>query len=83
MIIEYIQLLGSIREETVLFGLEQRGYKISTVKGFKKNPDYVIKKDNVSTVIEIGGPGKSSAQLKYFPDSLVIKGNLLMSLLLI
>jgi predicted AAA+ superfamily ATPase len=75
--------IGSIREELVLFGLEQRGYKIYTMKGFKKNPDYVIKKNNVSTVIEVGGAGKDKAQLKDFPDSLLVKGNQLMTLLLI
>jgi predicted AAA+ superfamily ATPase len=74
--------IGSTREELALFGLEQRGYKVYTIKGFKKNPDYVIKKNNISTVIEIGGEGKSSAQLKDFPDSLLVKGNQLMTLLL-
>lgn len=75
--------IGSIREEIVLFGLEQRGYKVFTVKGFKKNPDYVIKKDSTSTVIEVGGAGKTGAQLKGFEDSIVLKGNQLIALLLI
>lgn len=75
--------IGSIREELVLFGLEQREYKVYTVKGFKKNPDYVIKKGNMSTVIEIGGAGKGKDQLYGFPDSLLLKGNQLMALSLV
>lgn len=75
--------IGSIREELALFGLEQRGYKIYTIKGLKKNPDYVIKKGMESTVIEIGGAGKGTAQLKDFPGSMLLRSSQLMTLLLV
>jgi len=74
---------GSLREELALFGLEQRGYHVFTIKGYKKNPDYVIRKGNTSTYIEIGGEGKDKTQLRGLTNSLLIKGNQLMTILLV
>ena len=36
------------------------------IKGLKKNPDYIIEKENETIIIEIGGISKSKTQLKGF-----------------
>ena len=58
-------------------------FKTYTIKGFKKNPDYFIVKGLEKTIVEIGGEKKDKTQLKEFPDSLLVKGHQLMTLLLI
>ena len=74
--------IGSVREELALFGFELLGYSVHTVKGFKKNPDYVIKKGMEEIVVEIGGPNKGGSQIQDIPNALIVRGQQLMALLL-
>jgi predicted AAA+ superfamily ATPase len=74
--------IGAVREELALFGFELRGYTTHTVKGYKKNPDYIIKKGPEETVVEISGPNKGSAQIQDIPNALVIREQQLMALLM-
>jgi len=57
---------GALREELAVFCLAGRGYKVSTAKGMKKSPDYIISKGKDIAVVEVGGEGKSRAQLAGF-----------------
>jgi len=74
--------IGSIREELALFGFELLGFSVHTIKGFKKNPDYIVKKGMETTVIEIGGPNKGGDQIQGIPNALVLREQQLMALLL-
>lgn len=53
---------GALREELAVFSFIQRGWKVSTIKGMKKNPDYLIERHNETILIEIGGSSKTTAQ---------------------
>lgn len=57
---------GAMREELAVFFLEERGWKVSTIKGMKKSPDYVAEKNGKKMVVEIGGEGKGRGQLAGF-----------------
>lgn len=57
---------GALREELAVFCLSGRGYKVSTAKGMKKSPDYIISKGRENAVVEIGGEGKGLAQMAGF-----------------
>ncbi len=73
--------IGAIREELAAFCFAGRGWKINTIKGMKKQPDYVIEKGSERMVVEIGGPSKKKNQLKEFSETtLVINDQQLMSL---
>ena len=74
--------IGAVREELALFGFELLGYSVHTVKGYKKNPDYIIKKGLEETVVEIGGPNKDYGQIKDIPNALLLRERQLMALLL-
>ena len=71
--------LGALREELAVFSLVCRGFKVNTVKGVKKSPDYYIGKP-LNTVIEIGGLGKTKKQLKGFKKGIVLKPDQLVTL---
>ncbi|MBI5223258.1 ATP-binding protein [Candidatus Micrarchaeota archaeon] len=58
--------IGSIREESVLFGLESIGGVVNTLKGAKKSPDYIVNINGEKIVIEIGGNSKTKIQLSEF-----------------
>lgn len=60
--------IGAIREELAVFFLEGRGWKVNTIKGFKKSPDYIIERKNERMIVEIGGEKKGRAQLAGFPE---------------
>ncbi len=74
--------LGSIREELALFGFERKGYHCYTIKGLKKNPDYMLKKEEETLVVEIGGKSKTGKQLKDFENGILIRDMQLMCLVL-
>lgn len=57
---------GAEREELALFALSGRGWKASTIKGAKRTPDYLVQKNNETLIIEIGGPNKTTAQLREY-----------------
>jgi predicted AAA+ superfamily ATPase len=72
---------GAVREELAVFCFNQRGWKVNTIKGMKRSPDYVIEKRGEQLVVEIGGPSKKRTQLKEFEDkSIVITDLQLMAL---
>jgi predicted AAA+ superfamily ATPase len=72
---------GAMREELAVFFLSQRGWSVNTIKGMKKNPDYVIEKGKEKMVIEVGGPSKTTIQLKDFKGkTLVVEDRQLMLL---
>ncbi len=56
--------IGALREELAVFSLLQRGYKVFTSRGERKNPDYIIEKGKERILIEVGGEGKGKAQLE-------------------
>ncbi len=56
--------IGAIREELAAFALSERGYAVHTIKGEKKSPDYLAVRGREKILIEVGGEGKTSAQLK-------------------
>lgn len=74
--------IGSIREELALFGFERRGYNCYTVKGLKKNPDYILKMEDETLVVEIGGKSKTRKQLADFENGILVRDMQLMSLVL-
>ncbi len=57
---------GALREELAVFCLSGRGYKVSTAKGMKKSPDYIITRGRENAVVEIGGEGKGFVQMAGF-----------------
>ncbi len=72
---------GAIREELGVFCLASRGWKVSTIKGMKRIPDYIVEKGNERMVVEIGGPSKKRTQLREFNEkTLVITDLQLMAL---
>jgi len=75
--------LGAIREELAVFGFNERGWTIHTVKGEKKSPDYIIEKDGTRFVIEIGGIRKKPLQLQGFKSGLIISEYQLIPLLMV
>ncbi len=70
--------IGAIREELAVFFLSRLGMKVMTIKGMKRSPDYYV--SPINTVIEIGGKGKSRAQLKGFKKGILLKPDQLMVL---
>lgn len=64
--------LGAIREELAVFCFASRGWKVNTIKGMKKQPDYVIEKGNERIVVEIGGVNKKKTQLKGFSEKTLL-----------
>jgi len=71
---------GAIREELAVFGFAERGWKVYTIKGGKKSPDYIVEKGEEKLVVEIGGEGKSTAQLKRYEKGLLIRDHQLLIL---
>ncbi len=63
---------GAVREELAVFSLIQRHWKVSTIKGLKKSPDYLIQKENQKIIVEIGGPSKNKIQLKGFDEEVLV-----------
>ena len=59
---------GAVREEMAVFALGARNWKVSTIKGMKKSPDYIIEKGKEKIIIEIGGKSKKDKQLKGFSE---------------
>lgn len=64
--------IGSIREELAVFSFTERGFFVSTIKGMKKSPDYIIERNEEKFIAEIGGEGKTKAQLKGFENGIVL-----------
>ncbi|MDO8554842.1 MAG: AAA family ATPase [Candidatus Micrarchaeota archaeon] len=64
--------IGALREELAVFSFIGRGWNVYTIKGRKKNPDYLIEKGKERFVIEVGGENKGKSQLEGFKESLVI-----------
>jgi len=64
--------LGALREELAVFSFCGRGWKVSTIRGLKKNPDYLIEKGKERFIVEIGGPSKTRSQLKGFSEKTLI-----------
>ncbi len=64
--------IGGLREELAAFSFSERGAKIFTIKGARKEPDYYVGRP-YNLVVEIGGPGKTRKQIKGFKKGLVIK----------
>ncbi len=58
--------VGALREELAVFSFAGRGWRVSTIKGMKRSPDYVITKGAQKAVVEIGGEGKGTRQLAGF-----------------
>lgn len=58
--------IGALREELAVFCFKGRGWNVSTIKGMKRKPDYIIEKNDESIIVEIGGDGKNQAQLAGF-----------------
>jgi predicted AAA+ superfamily ATPase len=75
--------LGAVREELAVFGFCERGWKVNTIKGERKSPDYIIEKDEEKIVVEIGGRRKSPIQLKGFPEGIIMDEYQLIPLLLV
>lgn len=64
--------IGATREEYAVFHLSLAGYKVYTIKGEKRSPDYFIEKGNEKEFIEIGGLSKGRGQLS--EGGIVVKG---------
>lgn len=71
--------IGALREELAVFSLFSRGYKVYTIKGRRKSPDYYVEGIGV---VEIGGKGKSRKQLKEHEKGIVVKPDQLITLAL-
>ncbi|HIH22766.1 TPA: ATP-binding protein [Candidatus Micrarchaeota archaeon] len=63
---------GAIREELAVFFFRLRGWRISTIKGMKKSPDYIIERGREKLIVEIGGISKGRSQLKGFSEKTVV-----------
>ncbi len=63
--------IGALREELAVFSLVSRGYRVYTMKGLKKSPDYYV--SNLRLVLEVGGKGKTRKQIKGFKNARIIK----------
>ncbi len=75
--------VGAIREELAVFCFFQRGWKVNTIKGMKRSPDYIIEKGKERIITEIGGPSKGYSQLAEFKEKkLVINDKQLITLAL-
>jgi predicted AAA+ superfamily ATPase len=73
--------IGALREELAVFSFIGRGWNVSTIKGMKKSPDYIVEKNGERCVVEIGGPSKGRNQLKEInADSFVITDRELITL---
>jgi hypothetical protein len=75
--------LGAVREELAVFGFCERGWKVNTIKGERKSPDYIIEKGKEKLVVEIGRERKSPIQLKGFAESIMMDEYQLIPLLLV
>jgi len=64
--------LGALREELAVFALSARGWTVSTIKGMKKNPDYIVQKGNQKLVVEVGGNSKGKSQLQGFEEETLL-----------
>ncbi|MEW6529109.1 MAG: hypothetical protein AB1391_04420 [Candidatus Micrarchaeota archaeon] len=64
--------VGALREEIAVFFLTMRGWSIYTIKGAKKNPDYVIEMKKERMIIEVGGERKTHGQLKGFKEKTLV-----------
>ncbi len=64
--------IGALREELAVFALSARGWVVSTIKGMKKNPDYLIQKGNRTVVVEVGGNSKDKSQLQGFKEETLL-----------
>ncbi len=58
--------IGATREELAVFSLARKGWQVNTLKGMKKNPDYIIQKGDEKLIIEVGGASKTRRQLEGF-----------------
>jgi len=73
--------IGALREELAVFSFSGRGWAVNTIKGMKRNPDYVVAKGGERLIVEIGGPSKKRGQLRGLPgESLVIDDKQLIAL---
>ncbi|HII54421.1 hypothetical protein AUJ13_01650 [Candidatus Micrarchaeota archaeon CG1_02_49_24] len=63
---------GALREELAVSCFISRGWNVSTIKGMKRSPDYVITKWAEKLIVEIGGASKSRAQFKGFLEKTLL-----------
>ncbi len=63
---------GAIREELAVFCFASREWNVNTIKGMKRQPDYVIEKGSERIIVEIGGPSKKRTQLKEFSEKTIV-----------
>lgn len=63
---------GALREELAVFSLSARGWLVSTIKGKKRSPDYFVKKGEEEIIVEVGGAGKKTRQLKGFKQKTMV-----------
>lgn len=73
---------GAVREELAVFGFVRKGWKINTIKGAKKSPDYILETGKQKLVVEIGGASKNRSQLAGFENIMLIKDEQIITLLL-
>ncbi len=66
---------GALKEEMAVFCLRARGWNVSTIKGMKKDPDYIVERGKKRIVIEIGGISKIKEQLKGFEEKTLVIGD--------
>lgn len=64
--------IGALREELAVFSLIRRGWYVNTIKGRKRNPDYIIEKGRERMIIEVGGQTKGAAQLAGFMEKTLV-----------
>ncbi len=64
--------VGAIREDLFVFSSLLRGFKVYTVKGRRKNPDYLLE-NSENIVVEVGGKGKSKRQIKGLEKAAVMR----------
>ncbi|MEK6979162.1 MAG: AAA family ATPase [Candidatus Micrarchaeota archaeon] len=64
--------IGALREELAVFFFRLRGWRVSTIKGMKKNPDYIVERGREKFIIEIGGISKGRSQLRGFSEKTLV-----------
>ncbi len=64
--------VGALREELAVFALSHRGWKVHTLKGLKKNPDFFLTRGKEKVILEVGGSAKTAKQLAGFREKTIL-----------
>ena len=64
--------IGALREELAVFSFIEGGLNVYTLKGARRNPDYYLGRP-YNLIVEVGGPGKTTKQIRGFRNGLIIK----------